>query len=100
MSVRKWLNDLDEIEHRLAAAGRELQIAESELSAALSSHNIVGFRMIVSETAQASLEYRKSAASVEKLRAQREEVDAFIQELNKGREQLLRRISAPAASSG
>lgn len=97
MSVRKWLSDLDEVEHGLAVAGRELEIAQSELNDARAAFDDAGFRMIVSETAQASAVFRKAASGIQVRRARCEEAEALIKGLSKEREQLLRRISAPAS---
>jgi hypothetical protein len=99
MSAQRRRLDLAAIEGRLAEANRDLLILQEQLAIQSERVHSAGLRMVLSETLQSSLAYRRASAGLERLRTDLTEMIADVVALARERDKLVKHFSDPVSSS-
>ena len=93
MSAQRRRLDLAVIEGRLAEAQRDLLILKERLAAQAETVDTTGLRMVLSETPQSSIAYRRASAGLERLQDDLTEMIADVAALARERDKLNRQFN-------
>jgi hypothetical protein len=98
MSAQRRRLDLAAIEGRLAEAQRDLLIVRERLAAQSETVDATGLRMVLSETPQASIAYRRASAGLERLQTDLTGMIADVAALARERDKLSHQFNNPVTT--